>query len=326
MQPKRKTTNWKRSLSTVVLVLFLSITFWQRQNILDWWTLRDYTPTVAAAQLATDSGMTDEGRRLFYLQKPQVQDKVSFYKSCEEGETSIVLGCYKPNFGIFLLGVSDPRLEGVEQVTAAHEMLHAAYDRLSYSDQKRIAKLLQDTYKTITDADIRDKIKQYQDNGADISNELHSILPTEVSVLPNELEEYYSRYFNNRQDIVTFASAYKGEFQRRKAKVDDLDKQLTALEAEVLANNEALNAQQASIQAESKRLDALLRAGSIDEYNQGVVAYNQSLIPFRAMVNRNRQLVAKYRTILEERNAVATEAQELEKALDSRIQNTVEDI
>lgn len=324
-QPPKKRP-WKRVVSSILLVAFISIAFWQRQNVIDWWALRNYTPTVDAAQLATQSTMSDLGRRIFYLQKPQVQDKVAFYKSCEEGETAIVLGCYKPNFGIYLLRVTDDRLEGVEQVTAAHEMLHAAYGRLSYTEQKRVNALITKAYSAISDTEIRDKITQYQTSGADTTNELHSILGTEVANLPTDLEQYYKKYFTNREKVVNYATAYKGEFLRRKAKVQDLDAQLTTLESQIISSNQQLSAEQSAIQAESKRLDAVLRAGDIDAYNQGVATYNQRLVPFRNRIAQTKQLVAQYRQILDERNTLAREAQELEKALDSRIQTPQENI
>ena len=339
--------SWGRILFTVLLFGLLSVGFWQRQNLIDWWALRNYTPTVDATRLATEGTMTDKARKIFYLQKPLVQDKATFYKSCEEGETSIVLGCYKPTRtlnckggsivtkvvgcgndqgGIFVLKVDDQRLNGVEQVTAAHEMLHAAYGRLSYSEERRVANMLNNAYASVTDQNVKDKIAEYKKSGADITNELHSILGTEVAKLPSDLEEYYRQYFQNRATITKFASDYQAEFKKRKDKVDALDKQLKDLETQIDNNNKELDSQQAVITAESKRLDALLKAGQIDEYNAGVGNYNKSLVPFRALIAQTKQLVADYRSVLSERNKVAAEAQELEKALDSRITPSVENI
>ncbi len=345
--PLPQKRSWGRILFAVLLAAALSIGFWQRQNILDWWALRNYTPTVDASRLATEDTMTSKARKIFYLQNPQLQEKAAFYKSCEEGEASIVLGCYKPRRtlnckggtivtkvvgcgneagGIFVLKVDDQRLEGVEQVTAAHEMLHAAYGRLSFSEQKRVASMLDSAYTSVDDQNIKDKIGEYKKSGADITNELHSILGTEVANLPTDLENYYKQYFENRAAITTFASDYQAEFKKRKDKVEALDKQLKDIESQIDANNTELDTQQATITAESKRLDGLLKAGQIDEYNAGVSAYNKSLVPFRGLIAETKQLVTDYRNILTERNNVAAEAQELEKALDSRITPSVKDI
>ena len=270
--------------------------------------------------------MTDQGRRVFYLNDPKVQAKATFYNSCKFGENTIVLGCYIKNEGIYLLRVDDPRLAGVEQVTAAHEMLHAAYERLSTSEKVDVDNQLNAFYNTLQDADIRSKIELYRKNGADVTNELHSILPTEVETLSPALETYYAKYFTKRTAIVAFAKQYESEFISRKNKVLELDAQLKSIEQKVVANNAELNAQQQSINAESDRLDALLRSGQIEAYNAAVPAYNRRIPAFNALVNQTEALVAQYKQILEERNKIAIEAQELNKALDSSIQSASDPI
>lgn len=312
----------RRLAVTVLLIAVLSVGFWQRQNLLDWWMLRSYQPNADVAALSSDTKMTDLGRKIFYLQKPQVQEKDQFYVSCEENDTTIVLGCYKPNVGIYVLNVTDQRLYGIEQVTAAHEMLHAAYARLSFRERERIEQLVTEAYKSVTDTTLRAKIDQYKLADADIPNELHSILGTEVSKLPTELETYYRQYFSNRQKVVTYAATYQSEFSSRKARVASMDEELKGIEAQVIANNAELDKDQAAIVAESKRLDRLKAQQKYDEYNQGVIAYNQSLVPFRAKLSATKALVDRYKSILDERNKVAAEAQALERALDSRRINT----
>lgn len=322
-----KKSKWLRIVFYLFVVGVLSVVFWQRLNIIDWWKLRNYTPTVSASQLATNTTMTGLGRKVFYLQKPQIQSKEAFYVSCEEGETTVVLGCYKPINGIYLLKVDDTRLNGVEEVTAAHEMLHAAYDRLSFKERKRIGEIINQYYSGITDKDILDKIDLYKKSGADITNELHSILATEVKDLPTDLEQYYGQYFSDRSKIVSYAVGYKSEFTKRKDKVEELDKQLKGIEDKIISNNQTLDAQQQAINAESKRLDDLRNNGLVDEYNAGVIAYNKSLIPFRSLISTTKGLVTQYKSILIDRNKVAAEAQELNKALDStKIGSSVEGI
>lgn len=325
MQPQKR-FRLSRFLFSISLVVLIGVGFWQRQNVIDWYQLRGYEAPIPIAALATKAEMSDKARRIFYVNKPEIQEKATFYKSCEEGETAVVLGCYKPRNGIYLLKVDDQRLAGVEEVTAAHEMLHAAYGRLDVRQQRRIAKLLNDAYANISDTSISDKVALYKQSGADVTNELHSILGTEVAKLPPELETYYQQYFGNRQTVVTFAAHYQAEFTSRKNKVIAYDKQLADIEQQVNSNNKDLDTQQAALQAESARLDALLKNGDIAEYNAGVGAYNQSIVPFRNLLSQTRGLVEQYKTILAERNAVAVEAQELNKALDSRIQTNAQDI
>lgn len=294
---------------------------YKQQDISDWWKLRDYVAPPAIQQLSSDINLSDYGKRIFYVSNPQIQDKEQFYVSCEENETTIVLGCYKPQSGIYILNVDDPRLNGIEQVTAAHELLHAAYERLSDSERNSLNADLNAFYKTLNDQQITSKIQQYEKVNANISNELHSILGTEVISLNDNLEKYYSKYFKNRSQIVNYAVAYQSVFTDRKQKLQNYDNQLAELEGQIKTNNEELLRQQAIINTESSRLNSLKANGNITEYNAGVSAYNNLLPPFRSLASKTQGLIDQYKSILEKRNAVAAEAQELNKALDSRIQS-----
>ena len=307
----------------LIFVAIAAAVIFRQQDILDWWALRDYTAPAAVQTLASDTTMNDYSRKIFFVNKPQIQDKAAFYISCEEGETSIVLGCYKPRDGIYVLDVEDARLDGIEQVTAAHEMLHAAYERLSKSQKQVIGKQINDFYATLANEQIKAKVNLYVTNNADITNELHSILGTEVANLSPELETYYQKYFNNRSKIVAFADQYQAVFSDRKNKLAAYDAQLIEIESQVKANNADLDSQQNIITAASQRLDKLLQQNKRDEYNEGVIAYNQQIIPFKELIAETKALIAQYKTILDARNQVAVEAQELNKALDSRIDTTV---
>ena len=319
MALSRKTKIFQTTLSGIFITI-AALAIFQRQNIQDWWVLRSYQPSASISQLAQDTTMTDKSKRAFYLNDPKLQEKAAFYESCKFGENTIVLGCYIKNEGIYLLKVNDPRLAGVEQVTAAHEMLHAAYDRLGTSEKVDVDNQLNDFYNNLKDAEIRSKIELYRKNGADITNELHSILGTEVETLSPALEKYYSKYFTQRTKVVAYATQYEAEFITRKNKVIELDAKLRSIEQQVVANNTQLEQLQKSINAESDRLDLLLRSGQIEEYNNAVPAYNKRIPEFNANVAQTENLVAQYKLVLAERNKIAIEAQELNKALDSTIQ------
>jgi hypothetical protein len=325
MALSRKTIITQTILSGIFITI-AALAIFQRQNIQDWWALRSYQPSASISQLAQDTTMTDKSKRVFYLNDPKIQDKAAFYESCKFGENTIVLGCYIENEGIYLLKVNDSRLAGVEEVTAAHEMLHAAYDRLGTSEKVDVDNLLNDFYTNLKDAEIRSKIELYRKNGADITNELHSILGTEVETLSPALEKYYSKYFTQRTKVVAYALQYEAEFLSRKNKVIELDAKLKSIEQQVVANNTELDQLQKSINAESDRLDSLLRSGQIEAYNNAVPAYNRRIPQFNAIVTQTENLVAQYKQILDERNKIAIEAQELNKALDSSIQPVADPI
>ena len=169
--------------------------------------------------------MNSSSRRLFYVYHPELDDREAFRSHCGHEQT-IVLGCFVEPEGIYIYDVTDQRLAGIEEVTAAHEMLHAAYSRLSTKERQRIDKLTASTFAALTDERIKQTIENYRsrDPGV-VPNELHSILGTGVSELPKELETYYKRYFTDRSAVVTLSRTYEANFTDRQKQVEAYDAQ-----------------------------------------------------------------------------------------------------
>src|SRR5690606_25698564 len=119
--------------------------------------------------------------RLFYVHNPELLNKVDFQGKCLHTEETIVLGCYITNSKIYVFDVSDERLHGVEEVTAAHEMLHAAYDRLNAKEKTRIDGMLSEVFNQSTDERLKATVESYRKRDPSVvPNELHSIIGTEI--------------------------------------------------------------------------------------------------------------------------------------------------
>jgi len=118
--------NYRRLLYLVVPLALGGIVFWQRWAIFDTWRLRDYSAPDAVVALADATAMKDSARRLFYVYHPAILDKADFNTYCRDNEHTIVLGCYRTARGIYIYDVADPRLNGIKEVTAAHELFHGA--------------------------------------------------------------------------------------------------------------------------------------------------------------------------------------------------------
>lgn len=306
-------------IATTVLASAAGLLWWQKWNIYDAYRLRNYSASPQIAQLASDTTMTDRSRRLFYVYHPELNDKTAFNANCNNNEKTIVLGCYVPGLGIYLYNVTDPRLQGIVQVTSAHEMLHAAYGRLSKSDKIHVNELIDQTYAHLTNERITKIVDDYKKNGADTVNELHSILATEVQNLPPELEQYYGRYFTNRKQIASYSERYEAAFSDRKTQADQylaqmeaLKEQINQLNANLLPERAQLEKQFASLQARrSQTKDAASFNAAVDQYNDQVSAYNTK-------VQRTASLIDQHNSILEKYNAIALEEKELVQAIDSR--------
>ena len=135
-----------KRLSPLLLVLAAAIIgVWQFPNIRDWWILRNYQPPAEIVAFAQSTTMTPKATREFYLAQPDLERKQTFGQNCPVGELSLVLGCYNGS-RIYVLKVEKAELSKVMDVTAAHEMLHAAYNSLGSSTKIQVNGWLQDYY------------------------------------------------------------------------------------------------------------------------------------------------------------------------------------
>jgi len=290
------------------------------QDIQDWYKLRGYVPPTEIADLATDTTMNTQSRQLFYVNKPQIAERDKFNQYCREDEQSIVLGCYLPGEnGIYLLNVTDQRLAGIKQVTAAHEFLHAAYERLSDKEKQKLDPLLEDTFNKLSDSRIKENIELYRKQDPSVvDNELHSILGTEVRNLPPELEEYYKRYFTNRLKTVSYSEQYEQAFVDRKNAVRTYDEQLASLKSDIDSLSGQLNQTSTDLQSTRQQMNQLKTSNEIDQYNVLVPSYNSRVNSFNEQVDELSSKVTKYNDLVQERNNVASEETQLIQAMDSR--------
>ncbi len=289
-------------------LLGLSLLAWsERQAIYDWYRLRGYDPPKQVVQLAGDTTMNDYARKVFYVNHPLLEGKAGFSQHCPQTEQTIVLGCYVQNSGIYIYDVRDPRLKGVEQVTAAHELLHAAYDRLSENEKSNAIGLIKKAYAEVTNQRIRKNVASYQKAGADINDELHSILGTEVRDLPAELETYYQKYFENRAKIVEYSEQYERVFSANQTKIGQLGEQINALKRTIKDLEQNLTAERASLEGERSNIKTQAQA---DIFNQRVNSYNDSVAYLNQLVSQHNSLVREYQQI-------AIQQQELYKAINS---------
>lgn len=289
------------------------------QNIIDWWQLRDYVAPQEVADLATNAGFNDLGRKLFYVYDPQLLGKDEFAKRCTVGSETIVLGCYISKQSINLFDIQDERLAGGKEVTAAHEMLHAAYDRLSPQEQDKLESLLVETFNNLHDKRIEEIVRTYERRDRTVvANELHSILGTDVRDLPGPLEEHYRLYFSDRSKVVTLAEKYNAEFAKREDEIANYDNQLAVIQGEVVQLESNLKLQKDAMDRQRAELEGL--KSDVEAYNASVESYNALVRSYNKDVDTLKAKVEAYNKLVEERNAIAVEERELVNAIDTRVE------
>lgn len=321
MKRERYKITRRLAVPAVVLVL-LGLLVGNLQALTDYARLYDYQPPAAVASLADQTTMTDKARKLFYVNHPVIADRSSFNSDCNnQDEQTIILGCYRSgDRGIFLFDVSDPRLTGVEQVTAAHEMLHAAYARLSLAERQKVDTELQNFYKTVTDQRIKDTMAAYQKTEpSDVVNEMHSVFATEMPTLTPELETYYKQYFTDRSKVATYAQTYENEFTSRKQQVDSYDAQLKAMKQQIDSDKAELTTEEKDISAKQRMLEAERSSGDYKTYNSGVPVYNAEVDSYNSLIKETQSLISQYNSLVAQRNAVAMEFKGLTQSINSQL-------
>ncbi len=318
-----------RRLGPYLLLVFIiaaAIVLWfAHDNLFDWVAQHNYQPSTQVQQLATDTGMTPKSRHLFYINRPVLEGKDSFNAHCVNPPDQVsTLGCFTGNrMGIYIYNVTDPRLFGVEQVTAAHEMLHQAYLRLNKTDKAHIDLLLQDFYDhQLNDQTVKDQLQSYvTSEPGQLVNEMHSILGTEIGQLPPELEDYYSQYFESRAKVVQYYAKYQGEFNQRNQQIKDYDAQLDLLKSQIEANRKDLDNREKTLQDQRGQLNTYRSTNQIAEYNNAVPGYNALVEAYRSEVSETNRLIVQYNDLLNTRNGIAVQERQLQQALDSRVDN-----
>ena len=247
-------------LLTAFLLFGASLwTVFNWQLVVDYASVYDFKPDQEVKALVTDSGMSKKGEFHFYSSYPKITDAEEFNSACQRQErSSPILGCYVPKTNrIFIYNVDNQDLKGIKEVTAAHEMLHVAYSRLSQRERDWLEPRLEAAYSRLANDKLRTRMDYYaKAEPGEKLNELHSILPTEYADLGQELNNYYAKYFDNRQAAIKLYSDYSQVFY-------ELEDEARGLESKLESDVKQINADTSQYQAD------------IQMFNQEVATFNQ---------------------------------------------------
>ena len=224
-------------ISIFVFSMLLTVIFLSRQYIFDRIVVYRFKPTTEVAALIKKAGVNDYGNFLYLASQPIIEYTQDFNTDCARTENiSSILGCYN-NGKIYIYNVTDPQLEGIREVTAVHEVMHAAYSRLGFVEKEKVNDLLEIEYKKIENQkDLVDRMAFYEKiEPGQRYNELHSVISTEIASISPELENYYSKYFVNRQEVVSLNQKYLSVFKGYEDRRLDLENQLGVLNSNIVS-------------------------------------------------------------------------------------------
>lgn len=311
------------AVSIMLLALSLFITF-NRQLLTDalhFWT---YHPTSQMKSVTSRAAFTDSGLFTFYAVQPEIATGEQFNSKCNQREEgTAILGCYV-NDRIYLFDVTDERLDGIKEVTAAHEMLHAVYQRLSDDERTKVNALVEKEYEKLqSNPSFAERMAFYaRTEPGERDNELHSIIGTEVGSISSELERHYAKYFKNRKAILALFDGYNSVFL-------DLDKQAKALSAQLDTLSKKIDADMLSYGSDVKELNADIEAFNRRAESGGfatITAFNverkklqnrlAAVTSLRAEINTD---IERYNALRKEYNQSVTESNNLYKSIDSTL-------
>jgi len=310
-------------INLCIIACVVAVAILNRQYIIDKYNAWEFKPSPEIAQIANDVGLNENGRFYYFASRPELDFAKEFNGECRSREQgNAILGCYK-NQRIYIYNVNDERLNGLKEVTAAHEMLHAAYERLPESDKKAVNTLLEKEYRKNSDAEFSKRMDYYKRNQpGEEYNELHSIIGTEFADISPQLEDYYKRYFNNRSQVVALHSKYSDKFKELKRGSASLRKELENLSISI--NNASLkyNKDISNLNSEINTFNSRAKNGDFssqeDFLNERsyLIKSTRKLEQDRANINR---YIGQYESKRIEYNKLVDESNSMYKAMDSTL-------
>jgi hypothetical protein len=311
--------------SIVVLIAAGGAAIWALSNwqrIDDQFTVWKFIPTATLQEYVDRSTMSGEGEFLFYASVPTVHEDGDFDTVCSNRKEDVgILGCYLPSTkSIHLYDVTDERLDGIKEVIASHEMLHAAWDRMRPDEQAAVGALLEKEFEALAgDTDLAARMEFYAETEpGERLNELHSIIGTEIADLSPELEAHYATYFTDRGALVALHVTSDAVFTDLQARAEALVTSLDALRAGVEADFATYNAGYDSLNADIDSFNARADAGGFASQREfaaeraALIARQDSLDALFATIEQRE---AQYETGVNELNSLNAQVVELNSSI-----------
>jgi hypothetical protein len=269
------------------------------------------------AAIALTTGMSPAGELIYRASTPAVEDSDVFNQHCAI-EGGAVLGCYYEG-DIYVYAVTDERLAGTIEVTAAHEMLHAAYERLTDDERERVDALVDQAIALIPEDDpVYADLALYPADQLD--DEWHSRLGTEFADLSPELEAHYALYFDDRTKVVDLNVKANAAFNELQAQIDALVTEIDALDPALDARIAAYEAAVADLNADVDSFNARADSGAFatqeqfDRERNGLVARGNALDAEYAAIDAQ---ITYYNDLVAQLTALDADYADLYSALDS---------
>jgi hypothetical protein len=307
------------SVSSLFILAFAGWLFFNQQYAKDQLSVWAYQIPANVKTVEDRIELTRTGSFYFRTSQPTLAGADTFNQDCPRQEVgSPVLGCYAKG-RIYIYNIQNDQLDGIKEVTAAHEMLHAVWERMSPSDQKKIGSLLRTEYAKLIKSDLKDRMDYYaRTEPGEFENELHSIIGTEVKDINPELEQYYARLFENRGAVLALHEKYDSVFRSLRAQSDSLFAELMTLGTNIEVRSTQYNADVASLSADIEDFNGRAGGGSFSSIAQfngersTLMARSNQLEADRAAINND---IAAYNVKYNQYQKLSIQIESIKKSI-----------
>lgn len=235
-QENRRQT--RRELKAIVLVtaVMLVVNFViQSRTVQDFWAGMWFSPSAQMVEMTEELELTATGERILKATQPVIETREDFNEHCDSHKTELsLLGCYTEG-KIYVYGITEERLAASNKVTLAHELLHAAWERISAGEREEIRGLLEEV-KRENEEWFQTELAAYPED--EQIEEVWTRAGTKLRGLSEELEDKYAKYFKNRLKIVEFYEEYQAPFRELQARNEELRELIFATKVEIEAERD----------------------------------------------------------------------------------------
>lgn len=268
-----------------------------------------FQESAEVAKVRESLQLTNKGKWILGATQPQLEAREDFNTHCESQNHELaLLGCYVDG-KIYVYQINDATLADANKVTMAHELLHAVWDRMGREKQKQVKKLLEEVW-TENAAWFETELATYDEDMK--LEEVWTRAGTKLENLPEELEQIYAEYFQDRKVIVVAYQNYEKPFRELQAKSDKLLSEVTQKVMEIEREKEEYleKTQRLSEEIESFNRCAEREGCFADDAEFG--RRREELLKRRDELDRRRDEINKK---VDENNAKVQQIEEYQMAL-----------
>ena len=303
------------ALMAVAMVIAIIL---NRVWIYDWYRGLGYEPTSDMTKVRDGLGLTARGRFLFDASRPELNNTEEFNKNCRQDESEMaVLGCYTVGT-IYVYNITAEELNGIRELTTAHELLHAVWARMSDSEKSSISSVLESVYNNNLGV-LQEDVAVYGES--ERMEELFVRAGTEIKKLPNELERIYGEVFVDQDRIVDYYDGYIAVFRTIREEMEKLENDMEVVNTEIQELTGDYEKRASQLEADIVSFNSCAEVAGCFQNEEDFYDRRDELVArqneLEELNERINALINEYNKMVEEYNNNVTESHKLQNLINS---------